>query len=330
MNSPTNVPDIYFLPEWGKLYEEHDNGKVAIFEFQNNRGHIYYQFMKRQLPPELDCKDYVDLVTSYGFNGPVIIECKEANRQILITDFDEAFQLYCERENIISEYIRFSPWLKNHLDFEKIYTTKYNNYTLFTDLKVNDFFMEEFNSKIRNQIRKAIKNGVKVEFDFSGSSVSEFSRLYEITATKNSFSNYYLFSDDFLKKTFGVLQGKQFIMNAWFEEKCISSAIFLHYNDFIHYHLSANDPHYYSLCANSLILYEAAKWGQANGKKQLHLGGAFSDELFAFKKQFTKKGIFDYYVGKKIRDERMYQELLAIKMKKGKISNLEYFPLYRG
>lgn len=234
------------------------------------------------------------------------------------------------KENIVSEYVRFNPWLKNHLDFEKTYTTKYNNYTLFTDLTVDNFFMQEYCSKIRNLIRKAVKNGVQLEFDFTGASLKELHRLYQMMAKKNNVAEYYLFDFDFLLKTFVDLKNKQFIINGIFEDKYISSAIFLHHGDYIHYHLSANDPKYYPLNANSLILREACKWGQNNGKKQMQLGGAFSDELFAFKKQFTKKGICDYYVGKKIRNEAIYDEFVNLKLTNGTITNYSYFPLYRG
>jgi serine/alanine adding enzyme len=330
MKASINLPDIYFLPEWGELYQEHDKAEVGIFEFQNKLGHVYYQFMKRPLPEELGCKDYVDLVTPYGFNGPLVLDCSVADRHTLATEFDEAFQQYCLQEHIVSEYIRFNPWLRNHLDFETIYTTKYNNYTLFTNLTVHDFYLEEFSSKTRNHIRKAVKSGVQIEFDFSGSSINEFHHLYQKTIKKNNVFEYYLFDIDFLMKTFNALKNEQFIINAIFEGKYISSAIFLHYGDYIHYHLAANDPRYYPLCANSLILHEACKWGQSKDKKQLHLGGAFSEELFIFKKGFTKNGICDYYVGEKIRNETIYNEFVNNKIKNGTIKNPSYFPLYRG
>lgn len=323
-------PDIYFLPEWGKLYEEHDHAKVDKFNFRCDKGHVYYQFMKRRLPEELECSDYVDLVTPYGFSGPVIIECPSGERQALVRDFDEAFQQYCQREKIVSEYVRFNPWLKNHEDFAGFYELKYNKYTLFTDLTGNDFFMEEFGSKTRNQIRKAQKSNVTIDFDFSGATIDTFNRLYELTAAKNDFHDYYRFTSDFLEKTFQALSGRQFIINAFHGGECISSAIFLVHHPYIHYHLCANDPRFYSLCANSLILYEAGKWGRINGIRQMHLGGAFTDELFAFKKQFSKNGICDYFVGKKIRDKSQYGILLELKNRKGGIRNSDYFPLYRG
>jgi hypothetical protein len=323
-------PDIYFLPEWGKLFQEHDRGEICVFEFKNKLGHIYYQFIKRPVPYSYLGKTYFDTVTTYGFNGPIILEFDSKTKERLLMDFDEAFQKYCVNQCIISEYVRFNPWLKNHLDFEKIYLIKYNNYTLFTDLTVHDFFTDEFSCKVRNQIRKARKSGIKIEFDYMGVSINEFQRLYQKMTEKNNVSEYYLFDTAFLVNSFKTLENKQFIINALFEDKYISSAIFLHYGNYIHYHLSANDPQYYPLCANSLILYEGCNWGLNHGKLQMHLGGAFSEELFRFKRKFTKNGICDYYIGKKIRNLEIYNELVKIKLQNDAIINKDYFPLYRG
>jgi hypothetical protein len=323
-------PDIYFLPEWGKLFQEHDKGKIDIFNFKCSLGTVYYQFIKRKIPLKLKGMQYWDTVTTYGFNGPVILECEKSKKKFLVLEFNQAFQQYCMDNQLVSEYIRFNPWLKNHLDFDKFYEAEYNNYTLFTDLTTTDFFMDEFSSKIRNLVRKAIKNGVKIKFDFIGSTIEDFQRLYRLMIQKNEVSDYYLFKTEFLKKTFKVLKKNQFIIYGIYQGEIISSAIFLHHNDYVHYHLSANDPLFYPLNANSLILYEACKWGKKNKKKQLHLGGAFTKELFAYKKQFTKNGICDYYIGKKIRNKKIFDDLVALRSNHDPIKNKDYFPLYRG
>lgn len=325
-----NLPDIFFLPEWGQAFQELDKGEACIFEFNHKLGHIYYQFIKRKIPDNLGFSTFYDIITPYGFGGPIILENNPSEREQFLSLYDDAFNKYCLNEDIIAEYVRFNPWLKNHLDFQKKYTIKYNNYTLYTDLTVKDFFMEEFSSRIRNKIRNAEKKGVQLEYDLTGSSVEEFYRLYQLTAEKNNFSDYYRFSLDFLLSTFKLLGTRQFIINAKYENKYISSAIFLDYGDYVHYFLAANDYRFITLNANSMILNEIGKWGKKKGKKQLHLGGAFSDELFAFKKHFTKKGICDFYVGKKIRNEQIYNELIDIKLKKGGINDNSYFPLYRG
>ena len=93
-------------------------------------------------------------------NGPIIIDCKEGEAKNLVASFDAAFSQYCTDHHIIAEYIRFSPWLKNHEDFSSIYDLRYNNETFGVDLIHGDFFTEEFASKCRRAVRKAQKSGV--------------------------------------------------------------------------------------------------------------------------------------------------------------------------
>src|SRR5690606_31972803 len=113
--------------------------------------------------------------------------------------------------------------------------------------------------------------------------------------------------------------------------KYVSSCLAVHHGDNVHYHLMANDPEYYHLAANSLIIYEACTWGVANGKKKLHLGGAGGDEqLDRFKRNFTKTEPLDFLVGKKVRNKKVYDELVQLKKKNGGIGNVGFFPLYRG
>jgi hypothetical protein len=325
-----DLPDIYFLPEWGRINQELVKGEACIFDFNNKLGHVYYSFIKRKVPDLLGYGTFYDIVTPYGFSGPIILESNKANKELLISAYDNAFKDYCFQENIVAEYVKFNPWLRNHLDFEKIYSLRYNNYTLYIDLTVKDFFMEEFCSKIRTKIRKAENLGVRLEYDYSGTSLSEFYRLYQYTVEKNDVSEYYKFNLDFLTRMFNSLNNRQFLINARFENEYISSAIFMEYGDYLHFHLVANDYRHYQKNANSMIMYEAANWGQNHNKKQMHIGGASTNELYAFKKQFTRKGICDLYIGEKIRNEAIYNKLVDMKLKKGDIKNSSYFPLYRG
>lgn len=318
------LPDIYFDPSWGELNNNFPESEYKIFEYSNNLGRGYYHFIKKRTPFDIDGIKYYDTVTPYGFNGPIILECEDNYREKFIKQFDDAFQEYCLEERIVAEYVRFSPWLMNHKDFQNIYNLKYNNYTLSIDL-TKDFFTEEFSSKCRNHIRKAIKSNVEIEYDFDGNSIEEFYRLYKLMAKKNNIGEEYRFLKEYFIDTFNKCRNHVFIINAVYDNKVISSSVFLQYGDLMHYHFSANDMEYSKLNANSLILYTAATWGKENNKKTLHLGGAFTEELFRFKHEFTKNGIFDYYVGTKIRNQEIYDKLVE---KKGYV-NEDFFPAYR-
>lgn len=319
------IPDIYYLENWSKLYSEKECGTPERFEIEIETGKIIYPFIKRKIDIKINNKTYYDIVTVYGFNGPIIIGNVE-NRKQAVEIFNQKFQEYCKKNNIIAEYIRFSPWFKNYLDFGKIYNLKLNKQTIFIDLTVNDVFMDEISSKRRNCIRSAIKKGVTIEFDFEGNTVEDFHRLYQNTISKNNISEYYQLSIEFLKKHFEYLKGNVFIANAIFENKIISSSIFVYQDKQLHYLYSANDYEYTYLNGNSLILSEVANWGKTNGKEKFHLGGAsVSEDLRKFKLSFTKNEGLDYYVGSKIRQEEIYDELVKLTNNE----NNTYFPKYR-
>lgn len=327
------VPDIYFLTEWGKYFETKEKqGELTLFEFTHELGVIHYQFIMRPIPLPTGNVEYFDTITPYGFSGPVILECQEDKRQELVAEYDKAFQQYCDERNIVTEYVRFNPWIGNSKDFGPLYLLRNHGDMMYIDLTVNDFFMDEFSPKARTQVRKAQKNNVEIEFDFTGASAGEFHRLYALTSKKNQIDDpYYSFSEEFLHDSFAALDGRQFLLNAKYEGKCISSCFIVHHGEYMHSHLTANDPEFFRLAGNSLVHYEACRWGVENGKKEFQLGGTSSDEnLYRFKRRFTKTEPLDLLIGRKIRNQKAYDLLTGIKQQRDGIGNTEYFPLYRG
>jgi serine/alanine adding enzyme len=228
------------------------------------------------------------------------------------------------KNHIISEYVRFSPWLFGYKDFEKYYKLRYNNQTFFIDLR-KGFFMEEYSSRCRGVIRKALKNNVEIQFDFSGETSDEFLRLFKNTVEKNKISNYYTFTKDFMLSLFEMMRGNVMIINAWYEGICISSSVLLYNEKYIHGQLNGNDYEYVSIGANSLVQYEAAKWAKYRNIAEFHLGGASHESLLKYKKSLTKNGFLDYYVGTRIRDQKAYDKMVALCGK----NESGYFPEYR-
>ena len=130
-----NEKDIYFETEYGKLYEKVEDGKFQIFEYKDENGKITNRFLKRQIPIQLgDESIYYDLVTPYGYGGPIIEECN-GNKENLLKNYEENFQEYCKDNDIVSEFVRFHPIIGNALDFEKMYNSIYMRKTLVTNLK---------------------------------------------------------------------------------------------------------------------------------------------------------------------------------------------------
>jgi serine/alanine adding enzyme len=321
-----NLPDIYFEPAWGELYATKDNGSHQTFLLNSEIGRVYYSFVKRPIEIIVEGKLYYDIISAYGFGGPIVLDCMESKKSALLMQFKEQFDAYCMENDIVTDTCRFNPWLKNHADFTHMYELIPNYTTLGIDLSVENLFMDEISSKKRNMIRKANKLGVNVHVDYEGKNLDAFIAVYEKTIVKHKISTYYRFSKEFLLDNFHKLKGKIFLAYALYDGKVISIAIFLLSEHYIHYHLAANDMDYNSVPANDLLLYEVAEFGKRNGFKYLMLGGAGGNvAIHSHKKGFTKESVFDFYKGKRICNPEIYEKLL-INCEK---VDLSFFPSYR-
>lgn len=68
--------DIYFDENYGKLYEEKENGKAEVYIFKTKEGRIVNQFIKREIPITISGEKYYDIITPYGYGGPIIEKCE--------------------------------------------------------------------------------------------------------------------------------------------------------------------------------------------------------------------------------------------------------------
>jgi len=315
-------PDVFYMENWGLANARRDGGEYGRYELESCNGSIVYPYVKRDAGPTIRGVQYYDILTPFGYNGPAIIKCTDKEK--LLMEFEEDFNSYCKGEHIVAEYARFSPWLKNHEDFENFYNLKFQTQTMYFNVQT-DFFNKEFSQKCRNNIRNAIKNAVDIRFDFSDEHVDEFIKLYDKMLEKHGLGSFHQVEESYLKNLFSMMAGNIFMASAVHEGKCISSSFFLFGQDYMHYYLSGNDYENTKRGANHLILYEAAKWAQDKGIKEFHIGGAYHETLLQFKKGFTKDGFLDYFVGTRIRNPEIYEKLLELCGKNGS----GYFPEYR-
>lgn len=325
-----NLRDIYFTDEYCKIYENNGDGFLETFLLESDNGKIIYKFLKREIN-DSQGKKYYDITTPYGYGGPLILSTKEESRESLIEEFKIKFEEYCKNNNIVCEFVRFHPIEKNYIGMDKYMEINHIRDTVYIEIDNEEKIFSNMISECRTAIRKAIKSNIEIE---ETTELNEFQRLYIETMKKNNATDYYFFSNEFLEDTMKLLEGHIKIFNAKYEGKVVSSVMAMKYGDYIHYHLSGSDVEYSKYRPVNLLIYNMCLWGNKLGAKYLHLGGGYSgnnDNLFRFKKTFSKDGRAKFYIGKKIHLEDVYDKLVKEKQEicKDKI-NENYFPLYRG
>lgn len=331
MNKENVITDIYFDKNYGKLYENVENGRAEYFHFKHDLGEVVNQFIIREITIKIDNNNYYDIVTPYGYGGPIILSQNVENKGELILQYYEAFGQYCKENNIVSEFIRFHPLLNNVEDFKDLYNVSCIRKTLGTNLRdFDDPFQSEFSKRCRQNIRKALRNGVTFQILEKPEEIGEFKKIYYSTMDRNNARDYYYFDDEYFNKILRYFSDNIIIVKALFEEKTIAQGLYLVYGNKIHIHLSGTLSEYLYLSPAYVLRYAVTLWGKENNYEIIHHGGGRTntaeDGLFKFKKQFAKNTEFDFYVGKKIWNNHIYKELCE---KENISTAVDFFPMYR-
>ena len=322
--------DFYFDKNYGKLYEKIENGKAQIFTIENEYGKISNQFLIREIPDKINQNIYYDIVTPYGYGGP-IIESLTGNKETLLETYENEFAKYCIENNIVSEFVRFHPIVKNYIDFKEIYNAIYMRKTLGTYLeKYDDPVQEEFSKSCKKTIRQVLKNGVSYRIIEKPDNLREFKRVYYLNMERKNATEYYFFDDEYFDNIIKYYQNNVIVVEAIYDEKIIASGLYFVYKGVIHVHLSGTDTEYLNLSPAYILKYATVVWGKEHGYKVIHYGGGLSnseeDSLYLFKRKFAQKTDFDFYIGKKIWNEEIYSKLCEIK---NVDKNEPFFPAYR-
>ncbi len=327
------LPDVYFSKQYGRLYEEIENGKCETFVFSNEYGTVQNTFLKREIPEKDNGITYFDTISPYGYGGPVIVEAMDRER--LLAAYEKAWLAWCERERIVSEFVRFHPLVRNDLDFGRMYDAVFDRYTLAVDL-TDDFETTQYIPKCRYQIKKACRLGVVCWIDEKCERMDVFHKLYIQTMRKNQAREFYFFSEAYFHSMREMLQGNVFLVHAELEGRIIASSLMMMSDEFVHYHLSATDPAYYGYSANNLILRFAMEYGRSQGRKWFHLGGGLSgdpaDGLYKFKRSFARcdGNRTEFWIGRAIRNEKVYKHLVEkCSLEQAAREAADFFPQYR-
>ena len=308
--------DVYYLCEYAISFKKHGDGEPILLYFENGEDRVCYVVMIRDIADDkkfngrLEKNRYFDFETPYGYGGPLTDNELSIESQLFFAD---ELKKYCIDNNVVEQFVRFHPVLKNYKMMPKLFETRYLHDTIFIDTSTEESILSNMDSACRNKIRKAQKLGVEVVCE-PISNYQDFIKIYQETMDRDNATDYYYFSDEYFK-SLADLNDNTCLFYAMLEGTPIASSIMYYNQTFMHYHLSGSLTSYRNYAPTNLLLYEAACWGFKRGITKLHLGGGMEqdDNLFGFKKQFNKNGRLEYYVGRTVFDKNAYGYLMDLR-----------------
>lgn len=323
--------DIYFEMAYGRLYEKIEHGKCEVFQYTGEEGTIRHLYIKKEIPFRLDGEAYYDLVTPYGYGGPLIIQVKEAGKACLVAAFQQAFQEYCLDQRIVCEFVRFHPVLLNAEDFCGCYDLTLQRYTTGTNLRdFEDPVKMEFSKSKQKSIQKALRAGVEYRLIQNPQDLKNFKEIYERTMNRKEADAVYYFDEEYFNQLLRDLGEHIVLVEVLYEGEIIGMSLNFIYGKMIHIHLSGTLFEYRHLAPAFVMRYALALWGKENSIELIHEGGgkgqSLDDPLYLLKKQFGKNTDFQYFVSHKIWNPAIYQRLCEAQ---GVDEHTSHFPAYR-
>lgn len=322
--------DVYWLSGYVKAFQLNGDGVPYMFYYEDKVVRGINVVMKRDISKDLRFEGKIaentmfDFITPYGYGG-WIIEGDDTERVF------STYKSWCQDHNIVSEFVRYHPVLKNHISSNSFYDVIPLGETIALDLDSPEVIWNNLISKNRNMIRKAQKSGIVIYNGRYPQVFEKFRNIYNRTMDKDGAEDYYYFSSEFYKSVMYDLSDEAQVFYAVLDEEVIAASIVLAANGRLNYHLSGSRREYNNLAPSNLLLYKAAVWGCKNGCRTFHLGGGVGstqDSLYKFKAAFYKGEPYRYNIGKRIYMQSQYNELVALR-EQSEIEDNGYFPKYR-
>lgn len=316
-------PDIFYTPEYLQIFSRYTRDSVFVFYFENDKGRIISPFIKRKIP----FTPFFDISTPYGYSGLFV---ESDNKYLFIKEFYKELKVFLLDNKIISEFVRIHPHFFDRSYFQDFFILHLVTINVFIDLREE---IKKIEKNIRKghmaDIKRAIREGVEIKISREDKDIEIFHNLYIETMKRKRTSEFYFFPLWMIKELISCFKDS-FIFVAFLKETPIASSLFLGYKRFFHYFLSGSSFDYRKYRGTHLIIYEAIKFAKEKGFEVLHFGGGMKerDDLFLFKSGFSNL-FLPYYVYGVIHNEKVYNDLVEERRKKGPLPDNFFFPLYR-
>lgn len=247
--------------EWGEFRSSTGVEVVRIGEFNNDKLVTGYQLTFHQVPR-------LSYTVGYLPKGP-----------LPTLTMLEALKTAGKKRNTI--FIQLEPSVTSDLrskilDLGSMHTSArplFTRYTFHLDLtKSEDELMKQMSSKTRYNIRVAQKHGVTVQEENTEISFERYLQLTKETTTRQGF---YAHNEDYHRKMWNSLHtaGVSHLLTAKYKGKILTTWILFLYKNVLYYPYGASTSEHKEVMASNLMMWEAMRWGKAQGARTFDLWG---------------------------------------------------------
>jgi hypothetical protein len=305
------VSDVYYRRGFVEASAALAGGTPTLLHLPGDAGHVLFPCVVREDP--------VDVVTPYGYGGPLAVGDRPP-----ATDFAPAYQGWCERRGALSSFVVFHPLFGNDgsevaAGFHRIPMTGTVAWALEGDV------FAAMHRHHRRVVRRACADGLEAAVEPAPGEIDAFVEVYEQTMRRREASPFYFFGDAYWDALVRDVPLVRVDVRAC--GTLLAGVLGMGDPPWLHYHLGGTADAGLRSGASHLALYSLAAWGRDHGFRTLHLGGGAGgrdDSLLEYKRRFAPDGLIAASVGKAVHDPDRYRRLSG-----GPVDWDGFFPAYR-
>ena len=322
--------DVFYLNEYVTAFmnESQKNGTPILLYYENGGDRAINVVFKRDISLDehfqerLESGKYYDLISPYGYGGfwGSVSQFEQLN---------QCYNRYCMDQHYICEFVRFELFGNYHQHYDGETETRTHNVVRDLAMPLDEMWMD-FKQKVRKNVKKAEKNNLQIVIENSDEHLQDFLDIYYSTMDRSNAEGEYYFSREFYQ-TINEMKDNIMYFHVLSEEKVVSTELVIYGAENAYSYLGGTNRDYFDLRPNDFLKFEIIKWAKEKGLKNFVLGGGYGsdDGIFQYKTCLAPHGVVDFYIGRKIFDSAVYQELVSMRQQAGEPLNPEFFPVYR-
>ncbi len=328
-----HIPSVYFSQGYGNTVAREQGGEWVVCASSDGR----WQIPLIKMPI---CDGTFDAVSPYGYSGIFVDDSVSSNDIPHL--WSESLEIL-RQENIVSMFLRFSPFLRQPYelltDLPDLYLDLMSE-TVSVLIDDEEAMWMRMKGRTRTAVRKAKAAGLTSRVDVMGASLEDgleaFKKLYDSTMDRLNARSQYRFSSGYYHDLVKSMGGNLAVVSVQAPNgQQVAACLVLQDGERVHYHLSGSDLPAARQGANCLMIWDLLNWARETGAKLAHLGGGRSgdDSLMNFKESFGGKR-HGFYIGKTVINYKEYSNLLEVRSKElgcsvEQLSEQSFFPAYR-
>lgn len=310
--APLGAVDATYLPEYHLAYALRIQGSSPLlWQFAQGHERFVYPFLLTPVVLDGRATPYFDITGIYGYTGPIATTTDPA----FLRSAWNAFDAYTERQKIIAEFVRFSPFNRNEGMAHPRATVVANRTLAASRLPPTaEALLQSLGTKTRNMLRKAEREDLAARELPLPDHLPAFRALYEETMQRNRAPAFFRYDDAYWAQLLNLGPQGLRLFGTFAGDKLVAASMAVAHGRSGLYHLGASLTEYAKLGAGNLSLFAMSRGLAEGGVEFLNMTGgrtaAADDPLLLFKRS-NANGTATFHIGKRVVDPLAYNAVAA-------------------